>query len=269
MGWDLAIFRFSGFRAETITAAMVGRARWRLGHGTSPDWHNRWNFILNMPVVMRRGDHEVNRYLQLAEAIGLKINNREPSIKVSPTANLSLQKKIPNLLNKNKHNIILLLPGSSPCQDWKRWPKDLWVKLLQSLVKYGFNCIFTGSELESELIDEIIGKAKTTSSTLNMAGSLSLGESAALAALSRTVVSADSGMMHIAAAVGTQVVGIFGPTDDKRTGPIGLNHKILRSPSCKGGCYSLQYPRGHEACNVQHCMRGVSVDSVLNAILQT
>ena len=265
-GWDMAVFRFNGFKREVMTAAVVGRARWRVGHAASPDWHNRWTSFLNVPVVMRPGDHEVDRYLQLAAALGLPPVERQPHLHLPADALRAVNNKIPALAIRESTSVVMS-PGSSAAQSWKRWPADLWTNLACRVSALGILCIFMGSKEESGLIQEIIDAANIGARALNTAGQLSLLESAALARECSTVVCCDTAIMHIAAAVGTPVVGIFGPTDDQRTGPFGQGHVLLRSPECKGGCFTLQNPDGYKKCDVEKCMRGVSVDMVLSAIL--
>jgi ADP-heptose:LPS heptosyltransferase len=65
--------------------------------------------------------------------------------------------------------------------------------------------------------------------------------------------------MHLAAAVGTPVVALFGPTAPWRTGPFGSGHQILRAPAPCAPCFK-------RSCNVGGCMDRISVDRVLAAV---
>lgn len=267
-GWDMVVFRFNGFTRETISAAFVGRARYRVGHTSSPDWHNRWESILNIPVVMLHGAHEVERYQQMAETLQLPIVETLPSIEIPAEAAQALEAKLSFSVLERERPWVALAPGSSPAQAWKRWPEELWVQLTAALARRGIRAVFTGSRAESTMIDSIIERADAGAMALNTAGRLSLAESAALVDRAPAVVCCDSALIHLAAALGTPIIGIFGPTDDKRTGPLGEDHLVLRSPDCKGGCYSLRDPNGHLACDTDRCMRGVTVERVVAAIME-
>ncbi len=83
---------------------------------------------------------------------------------------------------------------------------------------------------------------------------------AALAARARVVVANDSGPMHLAAAVGTPVVALFGPTDPGRTGPTGVRFEILDRYVFCSPCYLKECPYGHE------CMREIGVEAVAAAV---
>jgi heptosyltransferase I len=101
--------------------------------------------------------------------------------------------------------------------------------------------VFTGSEKGS--IEKII--SQMSSKTLNLGGETSLPELAYLYKKAQLVITTDSGPMHLAAAVGTEVVALFGPTDPVRTGPYGAGHTIIRielpcSPCFKKNCPTIK-----------------------------
>ncbi|MDL1979858.1 MAG: glycosyltransferase family 9 protein, partial [Deltaproteobacteria bacterium] len=81
---------------------------------------------------------------------------------------------------------------------------------------------------------------------------------AALYEKTRFVISTDTGPMHMAAAVGTPVIALFGPTAPWRTGPFGSEHKILRSGLNCSPCFKRQ-------CSTIDCMKQISVEQVLDA----
>ena len=77
------------------------------------------------------------------------------------------------------------------------------------------------------------------------------------------LLTGDTGPMHIAAAVGTPVVALFGPTDPGRTGPLGDRHTVLRRDLSCSPCFLKQCPYGHE------CMEETAVDEVCRAVRDT
>jgi len=263
----MVVIRFNGFRREIISAALVGRSRYRVGHASSPDWRSHWDSLLNIPVVMRSGAHEVERYLQIAESLELRIVEREPSIVVPPAAARSAESKLPWLAASGPPWVVLA-PGTSAGQAWKRWPEDSWAALTVALAGKGVGAVFVGSADEAAMIESILAAAGVGSMATSVAGHLTLAESVALVGRALAVVCCDSAIMHVGAALGVPIVGIFGPTDERRTGPKGRSHIILRSAGCRGGCYSLLDPQGHLGCDTAMCMRGVTVDTVVAAVCE-
>jgi ADP-heptose:LPS heptosyltransferase len=115
--------------------------------------------------------------------------------------------------------------------------------------------VLTGSAAERAQIDKIAQGRN------NLAGQTDLFQLAELYRRCCVVISNDSGPMHLAAAVGTPVVAIFGPTDPALTGPYGKQHVALRadipcSPCFKDSCAN----RVH-----MECMKLITVEQVLEA----
>jgi heptosyltransferase-2 len=94
----------------------------------------------------------------------------------------------------------------------------------------------------------------------NLAGKTSLLELAAWLQLCEALVTNDTGTMHVAAAAGTRVVAIFGPTDWKTTAPLGTQHALIRMPADCAPCLKRECPTDHR------CMRAVTTDMVLAAL---
>jgi lipopolysaccharide heptosyltransferase I len=144
----------------------------------------------------------------------------------------------------------------NPSARWetKFWGDDRFAELIRQLPRE--RVLLTGGAGERERIERI------AQGCANWAGKTDLLELAELYRRCAVVVSNDSGPMHVAAAVGTPVVAIFGPTDPHLTGPYGQNHVVLRagiacSPCLKGVCEHT--PR-------MECMSAVSVAAVLATV---
>ena len=105
-------------------------------------------------------------------------------------------------------------------------------------------------------------RAQMTHAAVSLAGQDTLGSFMALAARCAVVIANDSGSMHIANAVGTRVVALFGPTDPRRTAPRAspaavLHHDLACSPCFRTTCPYTDHP----------CMRFIEVDDVYRAVL--
>ena len=138
--------------------------------------------------------------------------------------------------------VIALHPGSSPKTAYKRWHQNGYVGLINALVeKIGAQVILTWGPGERETVELIAGNlrvpvvvAKKTSSLLDLA---------AIFAACDLYVGGDTGPMHLAVAMGTPVVAIFGPTHPQVNAPYGAPYRIVRhslpcSPCRKRSCKS-------------------------------
>ncbi|MFC1497221.1 lipopolysaccharide heptosyltransferase II [Verrucomicrobiota bacterium] len=108
----------------------------------------------------------------------------------------------------------------------KRWPLEYFIETGRKLVsteKCGI--LVFGTEKEIDLCGKVV--EGIGDKALNLSGSTSLQELAALLELCSVVITNDSGGMHLAAAVGAKVVAVFGLTDPCKTSPLGMGHKII------------------------------------------
>ena len=90
----------------------------------------------------------------------------------------------------------------------------------------------------------------------NLVGRTDLSALAGITTLCRTLVTNDSGAMHLAAAAGLGVTAVFGPTDDRATRPLGDQHTVLTHPVWCRPCMLRECPLDHR------CLRGVGVSAV-------
>jgi heptosyltransferase I len=149
------------------------------------------------------------------------------------------------------------------------WPTKLWEcerfgEVADRLIENGFNVAFTGGPADGRVIDEICVGMKQ--SALRFDGRTTLKTLAAVYRMACAVISTDTGPMHLAAAVETPVVALFGPTAPWRTGPHGIEHTVLRvgldcSPCFRKRCLTTRY-------EAMACMRRITVDSVVEAVLR-
>jgi heptosyltransferase II len=122
-----------------------------------------------------------------------------------------------------------LIPGSEN-EPSKRWPAAGWRKLIEALPAERF--IVFGTRGDAPVAAEIAAGFER-SRVSNLAGATSLAGFAAALLGCRLLVSNDTGGMHLANALGVPVIGLFGPTNPIRTGPVFASpHRILQAPGC-------------------------------------
>lgn len=162
-------------------------------------------------------------------------------------------------LKNNTYKLIAVAPGSN----WftKRWPLEYYGELVNKLIDSNYGIVFIGSKEERNLCNQI----KPQKNSINMAGELSLLESAAAINLCDLIICNDSGAMHLANAVKTDVFAFFGPTV-KKIGyfPIGKNDYVFEVDLDCRPCSShgtAECPLGHH-----NCMRFISSDSVFQKV---
>jgi lipopolysaccharide heptosyltransferase II len=130
----------------------------------------------------------------------------------------------------------------------KRWP--YFVELSSRL---SLPVVILGSALEREACAGIVGK--------NLAGETTLDEAIELVSCAEFVVTNDSGLMHVAAALGTPQVALFGSSSPRHTPPLSAHARVLWLGIECSPCYARECPLGHF-----RCMRELSVDRVLDEI---
>jgi len=132
----------------------------------------------------------------------------------------------------------------------KRWPANYFAELAQTIIanRPDAQILLLGSPKDRAVCDEIVALAPQAH---NLAGSTSLSEAIALISHCAAVVTNDSGLMHIGAALGRPVVAIYGPTDPRHTPPLSTLAKILWLHIECSPCQQRECPLGHQNCMKQ------------------
>jgi len=147
----------------------------------------------------------------------------------------------------------------------KQWHLDRFADVARRLAKErGAAIVLTGAPADSPMVATVAAKLADIP-VLDTAGTLDIVELAALLQTLDVFVTSDTGPMHLAAAVDTPVVALFGPADPRRYGPRAINERILRVDLPCSPCGQVRLPpercRGH----VPDCMDGISVAMVVAA----
>ena len=158
--------------------------------------------------------HVRKNFLSLLEPFGYDAgaDHSLPTIHVSPTVGGNAQAVIDSL-GENRDRFVVINVNAGELAYERRWFPDRFAALASRLcAEYGMGCVFIGSPAEKDYVHGVVGQVLASGgNTLNAAGMLNLEELAQVCRESRLVISNDSGPMHLAAAIGTPVVGFFGP----------------------------------------------------------
>jgi heptosyltransferase-1 len=143
----------------------------------------------------------------------------------------------------------------------KLWPEDHWQSLLDRLGTEGRSVVIPwGSEAERARADRLAAGrpfAMVLPRRLSGAPLIALIQRAAFA------IGLDSGLMHLATALGVPGIWLFGPTDPALTGPYGAGQRVLRSSHGEAPCYRRSCPKEPDGLC---CMRRIAVDAVAAAL---
>lgn len=252
--YDLLIDFQSLLKSAVFVA--LARARRKVGFGRGME-HAEYSYLfLNeriAPVAMDQ--HASLREMQLLAAIGVE---SPEMIFAFPVSDMQ-REEIARLLEGAGVDLLQTMVAINPMTTWdtKHWYGERFAAVADHLVDRGFAVVFTGGPGDVEAISGIC--AAMRGRAVNCAGKTTLKGLAALYQRAALLITTDTGPMHLAAAVGTPVVALFGPTAPWRTGPIGPQHRVLRRELACSPCLKKSCEHNHE------CMDGITVDMVLQA----
>jgi lipopolysaccharide heptosyltransferase II len=210
-----------------------------------------WVLTHRVPVP-QQPVHAIERYLALAAAVDARETVRDFTIPLGPEDQAAADQLVADV---PRPHVVL-----HPMARWstKLWEVDRWRVVAASLLAEGAGVIVTGGPADTAMAAAICDGLHPA--PRSVAGRLSLKQLAALLRAAALVITVDSGPMHIAAALGTPVVALFGPTDPARTGPVGAG-RVLRQPLPCSPC--LQ--RRCQIADTRRCMRDLGVADILDA----
>jgi len=161
--------------------------------------------------------------------------------------------------------LVAIHPGAGAAV--KLWPPERYARVADALIEeWGARVVLTGSRDE-------LGLAWTVAAAMRhdpvvLAGMTSLGQLAALLATCNLVIGADSGPLHLAVAVGTPTVHLYGPADPRLFGPWAPQspgrHRVIMSPRPCAPCHRLDYAASELPAHP--CMAEIEVAQVLDTV---
>ena len=252
-----AIFDFQALLKSGILICLA-RGKRKIGFDKGMEHMEQSHVFLSEripPVDM--DNHAILRSMMLLEAIGIPAGEIEYNLPVFEQDYTSAD----DLLTQHGIKEYKLLVAINPVAQWetKLWSNDKFARLADTLMQhYDVKIVFTGGLKDRQVIADIIKHMKCEAS--NLAGETNLKTLAVLYEKANLLVSTDTGPMHIAAAVGTPVVALLGPTSPARTGPFGEKHQIVRAGLECSPCFKRQ-------CKTTECMKQISVEQVFDAVM--
>jgi lipopolysaccharide heptosyltransferase II len=209
--------------------------------------------------------HEVDYVRELARAAGGRdAGDLLPELSVLPSAAAAVATLLAETGLDSRTGPLIALHAGARNGLAKRWPTAAWAALASRLVeRLDARVVLVGAPGDGEIASEIVRLAHA--GAVSLTGHTSLPELAALLARCDLLVSGDSGPLHIACAVGTPVVGLYGPTDPQISGPLGRRAVVLRQPIWCAPCYDASAVADCRFGNPV-CMKTLPPEAVLVAV---
>lgn len=236
-------------RFDAVLSAMSG-AGFTAGFATSGQFRHR---AYDHAVEYLGDVHEVENNRRLARIIGVSSTSL-PSIPAAPA-----------IENAPPRPYVVFQPWAGGFRhELREWSVESWCDLARRLRGRGWTIVVAGSQADAEASRALCAALDSSdTAVVNGAGRFSLAGLTRVLRDAEVVISVNTGVMHLAAAVGAHVVGLQGPTSSRRWGPLGENSRAVdsRLPSC--GYLNLGWE--YEGRRTD-CMSGISVDAVVAAI---
>lgn len=216
-------------------------------------------------VPILQGRHEINLNLDLFESFYNKPIKRNYQTLVSLERNPKIREKY-----KIPGEYICLQPGSnSGGESPKRWPIEYFSRLIELIQeKYPTkSLVIVGDKGEYEkFIKPILSKHPNL---INTAGITTINDLKNILSEAKLVIAHDSGVMHLANALGTNLIALYGPTDYTRTSPLGKNSFVIKKDIPCSPCmynFNILEKIASKKCPKPPCMYSIKPKEVMNKI---
>lgn len=254
--FDLAIVFTNSFESALVTKlANIPR---RIGFNK-----DLRGLLLTDPIAVpewKGRAHEVFYYLELVKQSESRILGTQTVGMASPDIRLDVsEERLAEARTKLgkagvdlSRPLVAIGPGSTNSRA-KRWPAERFASLAD-LLSIDSNVIIIGTANEQSVAADV--RKHAISTPIDLTGRTNLDEATAILSVADLFVSNDMGLAHVASAVGTETIVIFGPTNDVTTRPYGENSTVIRHQVECSPCMLRDCPIDHR------CMTAVSVDKV-------
>lgn len=253
-GFDLCI-DFQGLLKSGLFSYMSG-APVRLGFPRQMCREPLSAVFTNLHGAVAAPDmHVVDQLVELLKPIGVATTERRFTIPFTEADEHFAARVWRELGLRSDVPVVMLHPGAA--WETKRWGERNFARLNDALIRrYQVRTLLTWGPGEEPLIQRVV---RATAYTPAIAPATTLLQLAALIMRCRAFVGGDTGPLHLAAAVGTPTVALFGPSNPRRNGPYGPGHVVLHQKLPCSNCYQ-------RTCDHWECLPGIEIDTVVNAV---
>lgn len=226
------------------------KSKFKIGFKTPSQYRH---YIYDLYINHDNSKHEIDNYRNLLNPLGVSSQS---------LPKLIFSKNNQNPFSKQKYCIFHLC-GSGSYPELKEWPLSYWNKLYSYLAKKEYLILLTGSNADFHKNAKLEKMCANPLKIQNIAGKFSFDESLSIIASADLVVSINTGIMHVAAALGVATIGLNGSVNEKRWGVIGP--KTYNISTREKGCQFLNLGFEYKN-NRKDCMRFVDPSEVVKII---
>jgi ADP-heptose:LPS heptosyltransferase len=221
-------------------------ARLKVGFKTKGQYRH---YVYDVTAEHSAQLHELDNYRNLLKQMGLECHNLS-----------CINMQIPKC-NDNRITIHMF-PGGYKSY-LKEWPDANWIEIIDQLTTRHYEVFLTGAKIDREKAEQIKAQIANSGSVNIVAGTLNLKQTAELLKSSTLVISVNTGIMHLASALGCNLIALHGPTSVKRWGPLNANSISLHSDLRCSPCLNLGF---EYQCQTNSCMKSITMTSLMDAI---
>lgn len=246
-GYDLAIV-FSQ-SAECALLSYLSRARERIGF-----INTSFGRLLTKRVDFHHPPSTENNF-RLIEAAGIRATQRDyvGLLKASSDMTTQAGRILSERGISSEDRIVAFAPGTSGRRSVKEWSDEGFAEAGRHLTAQGIRVVVLGMVPATKII-------KDCPRIIDLSGATNLGQLVGVLNRCDTLVSVDSGVLHLAAALGKRVAGLYGPSNYRITGPQGDGHVVITSKADCSPCVRTTCDRARV------CMTGIEPDAVISAV---
>lgn len=230
------------------------KAKYKIGFATPAQFRH---YVYDLAISHSNTIHEIDNYRNLVAILGVSELSK-PKIMVSEEAHAKIKSlHLPNY-------VIFHLRASGVKSATKCWSIEKWSVLAKYVIERGYTVVLTGGDSDITLVDGLMKKVGDER-ILSCAGKLTLMETAALLSGSKLLVTVNTGIMHLGAALHVKMVVLNGPVNINRWGPIteGNDATIVFPLGVNHGYISLGFEDDPDGAK---CMDFISSNAVIIAV---
>ncbi|MBI4368559.1 MAG: lipopolysaccharide heptosyltransferase II [Candidatus Omnitrophica bacterium] len=201
--------------------AWLAGIRERIGYDTK----RRHLFLTHAIPEGRDSRHDVQYFVDLLRASGLKTEGEYPYEFYFDETDRAAARSLVAAHQLRPERLVAMSPGAN----WppKRWPAEYFRRLADQLIsRYNLQIVLTGNEEDQPIVSAVLD-SRPDPRLISVCGKTSVRQLGALFSMCRLVIANDTGPLHVAAGVGTNVVGLFGPTAPRETAPLGRGRNVI------------------------------------------
>ncbi len=243
---DVCIDFGSWPRFDALVTALSG-AKWTEGRRT-PGQHRHFGY--DASIDHASSEHELENFRRLVRPLGID-STSEPKLHAPPG---------PRLLEA-PYAVLHLWPGGANFRE-RSWPEANWQALAHTLNDRGLSLVLTGGPGDAKATAGLIEAWRNAGIEAVSAAGASPADCARWLNGAVGVISVNTGVMHLAAALGTPTIGLNGPTSGRRWGPVGQHARCVASPEVPDGYLDLGFEQNEHFAD---CMTAITVPAVLRA----